>query len=730
MTRLLLVSNRLPINIVKRANQIHLQPSVGGVSKGLDSFRQSLNSVWIGWPGISTESIGEKKKYVEESLRSQDYYPVFISQSEIENYYHGFSNKTIWPLFHYFTQYTHYNDTYWDNYKRVNEYYCEAIIDILKKKDVIWIHDYQLMLLPKLIRDKQQDSKIGFFIHIPFPSFDVFRLLPWRKEILEGILGADLIGFHIHDYVRNFSDSVHRLFGYESVLGQMTIENRFVKTDVFPMGIDFQYFSTSVQNSNVQRESDKVNRRVRGRKVILSIDRLDYTKGIPQRLEAYDLFLERNPNYHEKVTFILVAVPSRTRVREYVNLKRQVDELVGRINGKYGTFGWTPIWYLHRFLPFNSLIALYNVADIALITPIRDGMNLIAKEFVATKNEGKAVLILSEMAGASKDLGEAIIVNPNNKLEVAEALEKAFLMSKEEQMEKIMMMRERLQRYDVSRWANDFLDNLTNIKKIQNKFCIRGLREIRTDIIKDYRSSRKRLFLLDYDGTLIPFADTPEKAKPDKEILRIIRNLAKDKNNEVVIISGRDRSFIEHWFGDENIGLVAEHGVWMKDKMGKWETMEPLSAEWKKEIRPILESYSDRTPGSFVEEKDFTLVWHYRKADPQLAVVRSRELKDHLLNFTASDPHRIGVLEGNKIIEVKNVDINKGRAALRWISKYKWDFILAIGDDVTDEDIFSTLPEDGYSIKIGYGASRAKYCLDSPMAARSLLKQISKIGMS
>jgi len=589
MTRLLLVSNRLPINIVKRANQIHLQPSVGGVSKGLDSFRQSLNSVWIGWPGISTESIGEKKKYVEESLRSQDYYPVFISQSEIENYYHGFSNKTIWPLFHYFTQYTHYNDTYWDNYKRVNEYYCEAIIDILKKKDVIWIHDYQLMLLPKLIRDKQQDSKIGFFLHIPFPSFDVFRLLPWRKEILEGILGADLIGFHIHDYVRNFSDSVHRLFGYESVLGQMTIENRFVKTDVFPMGIDFQYFSTSVQNSNVQREYDKVNRRIRGRKVILSIDRLDYTKGIPQRLEAYDLFLERNPNYHEKVTLILVAVPSRTRVREYVNLKRQVDELVGRINGKYGTFGWTPIWYLHRFLPFNSLIALYNVADIALITPIRDGMNLIAKEFVATKNEGKAVLILSEMAGASKDLGEAIIVNPNNKLEVAEALEKAFLMSEEEQMEKIMMMRERLQRYDVSRWANDFLDNLTNIKKIQNKFCIRGLREIRTDIIKDYRSSRKRLFLLDYDGTLIPFADTPEKAKPDKEILRIIRNLAKDKNNEVVIISGRDRSFIEHWFGDENIGLVAEHGVWMKDKMGKWETMEPLSAEWKKEIRPILE---------------------------------------------------------------------------------------------------------------------------------------------
>ncbi|WP_455368477.1 bifunctional alpha,alpha-trehalose-phosphate synthase (UDP-forming)/trehalose-phosphatase [[Eubacterium] cellulosolvens] len=730
MSRVLLVSNRLPVNIVKRANQIHLQPSVGGVSKGLNSFRQSLDSVWIGWPGISTESIGEKKKYVEKNLRSQDYYPVFISQNEIENYYHGFSNKTIWPLFHYFTQYTTYNDAFWDNYKRVNNYYCKTIIDTLNKKDVIWIHDYQLMLLPKLIRDKRPDSKIGFFLHIPFPSFDVFRLLPWRKEILEGILGADLIGFHIHDYVRNFLDSAHRLFGYESVLGQMTIENRFVKTDIFPMGIDFKYFSNMVQNSNVQRETNKVNRKVRGRKVILSIDRLDYTKGIPQRLEAYDLFLERNSKYHEKVKLILVAVPSRTRVREYGILKRQVDELVGRINGKYGTLGWTPIWYLHRFLPFNSLIALYNVADIALITPIRDGMNLISKEFVATKNEGNAVLILSEMAGASKDLGEAIIVNPNNKLEVAEALEKAFLMSEEEKIKKIMMMRERLQRYDISRWATDFLDNLTNIKNIQNKFCARGLREIRANIIKDYRSSLKRLLLLDYDGTLIPFADTPEKAKPDKEILRIIRNLAKDKKNEVVIISGRDKTFIEQWFGDENISLVAEHGVWIKGKQGKWETIEPLAAEWKKEIKPILELYSDRTPGSFVEEKDFTLVWHYRKADPALALVRSRELKDHLLNFTASDPHRIGVLEGNKIIEVKNVDINKGRAALRWISKYKWDFILAIGDDVTDEDIFSILPENGYSIKIGYNPSKAKYCLDSPMAARRLLKQISRTGTS
>ena len=730
MSRVLLVSNRLPVNIVKRANQIHLQPSVGGVSKGLDSFRQSLDSVWIGWPGISSESIGEKKKHVEKNLRSQGYYPIFISQNEIENYYRGFSNKTIWPLFHYFTQYAAYNDTFWNNYEKVNEYYCKAIVDILNKKDLIWIHDYQLMLLPKLIRDKIPDSKIGFFLHIPFPSFDVFRLLPWRKEILEGILGADLIGFHIHDYVRNFLDSVHRLFGYESVLGQMTIKNRFVKTDIFPMGIDFQYFSNMVQNSNIQRESSKVNKKVRGRKVILSIDRLDYTKGIPQRLEAYDLFLERNSKYHEKVTLILVAAPSRTRVREYVILKRQVDELVGRINGKYGTFGWTPIWYLPRFLPFNSLIALYNVADIALITPIRDGMNLISKEFVATKNEGNAVLILSEMAGASRDLGEAILVNPNDKLEVAKALEKAFLMSEEEKVKKIMMMRERLQRYNVSRWATDFLDTLKNIKNIQSKFCVKGIREIRTDIINDYRSSRKRLLILDYDGTLIPFADTPEKAKPDKQILGIIRNLAKDKKNEVVIISGRDRTFIEHWFGNEHISLVAEHGVWMKEKTGKWETIEPLTAEWKKQIKPILELYRDRTPGSFVEEKDFTLVWHYRKADPELAIVRSRELKDQLLNLTASDPHRIGVLEGNKIIEVKNVDINKGRAALRWISKYKWDFILAMGDDVTDEDIFSTLPKDGYSIKIGYDPSKAKYCLDSPMAARRLLKQICQTRTS
>jgi len=464
MNRLLIVSNRLPINIVKREKQLHFKSSIGGASKGLDIISKSTNSIWIGWPGIASENIKDKKEYVTHILQSKNLYSVYLSQNDVEKFYYGFCNKTVWPLFHYFTQNTTYDNKMWKSYEKVNEYYCDTIFNLIKPGDIIWINDYQLMLLPMLIREKIPDATIGFFLHIPFPSFEIFRLLPWRREILEGLLGADLVGFHIEDYVRNFLDSIHRLLGYKSTLGQMTLNGHPVKADAFPMGIDFDEFSSAKTKSEIQRETKRIRRRIRERKTILSVDRLDYTKGIPQRLEAFDLFLEKNPEYKDKVTLILVAVPSRTRVSEYRILKKQLDELVGRINGKHGTIGWTPIWYINRFLPYESLVALYNIADIALLTPLRDGMNLISKEFIATKNQDKAVLIISEMAGASKDLEEAIIVNPNNKVEVAEAIEKAFSMSEEEQIERINKMQEKLQRHDINRWASEFIGTLSKLK--------------------------------------------------------------------------------------------------------------------------------------------------------------------------------------------------------------------------------------------------------------------------
>ncbi len=725
MQRLILVSNRLPITIEKRKGNIQFRQSIGGVATGLSSFYKSYDSIWIGWTGIPSENLhhNEKEKVEKKLINEYKSFPAYLSKKDVKMFYHGFCNKTIWPLFHYFNDYAVYDNGLWESYKHVNHNFCNAVMKVAKPGDFIWIHDYQLMLLPRLIREKMPDAQIGFFLHIPFPSFEIFRLLPWRKEILAGLLGADLIGFHTDDYVRHFLSSVRRLLGYENTAGQISADNRIIKVDVFPMGIDYNQFATSSTIPAVKREIKKMHQKLHNRKIILSVDRLDYTKGILHRLEAYDLFLEKNPEFKDKVTLILVAVPSRTIVETYVLLKKQVDEVISRINGKHGTIGWMPVWYLYRFLSFQSLSALYNIANVALITPIRDGMNLIAKEFIAAKHKAKGVIILSEMAGAAKEFGEAIIVNPNNKEKVAKALKYALTMPEEEQIEKNQTMQERLQRYDIVRWASDFMDRLSYVKTIQNKLYARRLSDkTKKELVKDYLKSKKRLILLDYDGTLIPFVETPNKAKPDEAIIKLLKRLTRQKNNEVVLVSGRDKEILNKWFVKLNLSLIAEHGVWIKEKKKKWKTIKPLQSTWKEEIRPILLLYVDRTPGSFLEEKDFSLVWHYRKTSPDLAAVRVSELRDTLTQLTEN--LNLGVLEGNKVIEIKNPTINKGEAISNWIMKEDYDFILAIGDDLTDEDMFAILPETAYSIKVGLHPSQARFNLDSVDDVRLLISEL------
>jgi len=724
MRRLLIVSNRLPVSLEKRKGNLHFVPSVGGLATGLGSFHKSYNSIWIGWPGIDSEQIEGEEEDIKARLQSERCYPVFLSRNDIEDYYHGFCNKTIWPLFHYFTEYVVYSKNLWQAYERVNEVFSNTVVKVAEPGDIIWVQDYHLMLLPKLLRERLPEAAIGVFLHIPFPSFEIFRLLPWRKQILDGLLGADLTGFHTYEYVQHFLDSVHRLLGNEAVMGQITGADRVIKADAFPMGIDYRRYSNAAQGSKVRAEMSRFHKRLGNRTIILSIDRLDYTKGIPQRLEAFSIFLERHPEYREKLVLIQVLVPSRTKVEHYAALKKRVDELVGAINGKYGSLGWTPIWYLYRSLPFHSLIALYNIADIALVTPLRDGMNLIAKEYIATKTDGRGSLILSETAGAAKELGEGIIINVNDQEEIVQALEEALAMPEEEQIEHNRAMQKRLQRYNVVRWANEFINRLLHTKKLQKEMEAKTLNgEAKTELVKDFQQSNQRLMLLDYDGTLISFSEKPRKAKPSDELVRLLEELAENPKNEVVLISGRDKDTLEKWFGSLNVGLVAEHGVWIKEKGKGWEMVEAMASDWKEQVHPIFELWIDRTPGSFIEEKEFSLAWHYRKAEPRLGDLRARELASELLNLTVN--LNLQVLEGSKVVEVKNAGINKGRAALRWISKGDWDFILAIGDDWTDEDIFKVLPATAWSIKVGFSPSAAKFNLSFPSKVISLLEEMA-----
>lgn len=724
MGRLFIVSNRLPVTVVKRRGRLQYQSSVGGLVSGLDSFHQRYNSLWVGWPGAAAQKIQRDKKRIRRRLATQNCYPVFLTQREVDNYYYGYCNKTIWPLFHYFTQRAVHDRKYWESYKHVNELFRNELCKSVKTGDVVWIHDYQLMLLPRMLRDEVPAATIGFFLHIPFPSSEVFRLLPKRSEIIEGILGADLIGFHTHDYVHHFTETVRRLLGYEYSLGQISAGARTVRVDAFPLGINYERYSAS--GPAIEKELRRLQDKLAGRKAILSIDRLDYTKGIPERLEAFDLFLEKFPQYKNKVILILVVVPSRTNVREYMLLKQRVDELISSINGKYGDIGWVPIWYLYRFLNLQKLVPLYKLAHVALTTPLRDGMNLIAKEFVASKEDRQGVLILSEMAGASQEMGEAILVNPNNKEEIADAIEQALTMPVQEQVRRNEIMQRRLLRYDVERWAHDFMDRLYDVKQLQKRVRVRTLSpQVRKQIRRKYHKAKHRLLLLDYDGTLVSFTENPLDARPNQDILRLLNRLCQDPKNDVVIVSGRTRGTLEQWFGSLNISLIAEHGVWTKNKKGKWKMLEALHDDWKQQIKPILEVYADRTPGSFIEEKEFSLVWHYRKTEPKLASRRASELKSALRNLISN--LNLGLLEGSKVIEIKNIGINKGRAAQKWLIKKGIDFVLAVGDDWTDEDIFAVLPPSAFSVKVGYGMTKALFSLENPAAVRVLLKTLVRI---
>ena len=729
MKRLIIASNRLPVMIKKQGDSFDVIPSAGGLATGLKSYHKENESLWIGWPGLDAESESEEKE-IEKLLKKEQFKPVFLNPDLIENYYDGFSNTTLWPLFHYFTEYSEFNPEFWEAYKEVNQLFAKKIIANAKEGDTVWIHDYQLLLLPKILKEKRPDLRIGYFLHIPFPSYEVFRILPWREEIIEGLLGADLIGFHTYDYARHFISSVKRLLGYDADFNTIRVEDRHVYIDVFPMGIDYKKFQDSaleIQSKPIQersKEHQDIDRFLMGapnRKLILSIDRLDYTKGIPVRLKAFRDFLIKYPEYKEQVSLIMLTVPSRTDVEQYQNLRSDVEKLVGSINGEFGSMNWQPVIYFYRSLPFENLVELYSSSEIALLTPLRDGMNLVAKEFIASKTSNKGVLILSEMAGATKELGEAISVNPSNVSEVAEAIYTALNIPQEQQFKDISAMQERITRYDVFKWASDFVSALAKTEDKQAEYQARKISENRKEKFKlAYESAKSRVLFLDYDGTLRAFVNNPQDAVPDKELFEILDALSSDKKTELVIISGRDKDTLGEWFGDKNYTLIAEHGAWLKEKGGEWRSRLSHNSDWKDNIRPVLESYVDRTPGSLIEEKTHSLVWHYRKSDIDLGALRALELRTDITNLISNQD--LEILEGSKVIEIKVTGINKGNAALEFLQAKNFDFTFGIGDDWTDEFLFRELPENSITIKVGTDKSIAKYYIDNQKQVRVLLK--------
>ncbi|ATB31225.1 bifunctional alpha,alpha-trehalose-phosphate synthase (UDP-forming)/trehalose-phosphatase [Melittangium boletus] len=717
MSRLLLVSNRLPVTVKADKDGVSVVRSAGGLATGLRGPHERSGGLWIGWPGDVSRLTQAQRASVEEQLSQQRCVPLYLSASEVSRFYEGYSNQVLWPLCHYLLERVPRQDRDWDVYRKVNERFAELVASHYQPGDTIWVHDYQLMLVPAMLRARLPQARIGFFHHIPFPSSEIFRTLPHRLDLVRGLLGADLIGFHTLSYVRHFASTLMQLCGIEKVGDRVEQDGREVRLGAFPMGIDAQAFENLVREPSVLEEVRVHREKSAGQRLLLGVDRLDYTKGIPRRLLAVQRLLEREPAWRGKLRFVQVAVPSRTTVADYATYRERVDELVGRINSLYGSVHNVPIHYLYRSLNEKQLSALYRAADVMFVTPIRDGMNLVAKEFCAARPDEDGVLVLSEFAGAADELGDAVMVNPYDVEGMADGLEAALEMSEEERRTRMRSLRTRVKDYDVHWWVRSFLDTLQSTPTAPPRVAPQGAREALTLI----REAPELLLLLDYDGTLVSFTARPEQAAPDAELLDLLKRLTERPHTRVHIVSGRSREVLEAWVGALPLGLHAEHGLWSRPAPGEpWKSLGDVPTDWKHLVRPILETFAARVPGALVEEKYASLAWHYRQVEPVLGTKLARELRMHLGEVFAHGP--LEVLPGDKVVEVRARGVNKGRVVGRVTEGMApGTRVVAVGDDRTDEDLFAALPPEGIAIHAGGKESRAGFRVKGPSEVRQFL---------
>ena len=729
MGRLIIISNRLPFSLDREGEKVSLRQSSGGLVSAIKSYFENsavprngiTEKMWIGVADFPQEDWDQA---VASHAAQQDFevVPLFVEKEMYDNFYNGFSNSVLWPLFHYFSSLASYETAYFEAYEQVNQLFADKVLSLLQPGDQVWVHDYQLMLLPHLLRLKRPDATIGFFLHIPFPSYEIFRLLPteWKKTLLNGVMGADLIGFHTYDYVQHFLQSVKMLLGAESYFHNLQYQDRMVRIDLFPIGIDYAKFNGAANDPEILEMRNKIKSNLEDKKIIFSVDRLDYSKGMMHRLNGFEYFLERYPEWREKMVFILNIVPSRDTIPAYNDRKKMIEEKIGTINGRFSSISWQPVIYRYNHLSFKELIALYLAADAALITPLRDGMNLVAKEYVATCASGRGVLILSELAGAASELSEAILVNPTDTADVASSITRALAMPLYEQRNRISLMQRRLQEYDVVKWVNDFMDQLTLVKQEQQKQMVKLLDDKAISVIRrHYHNAGNRCLLLDYDGTLVPFSRLPSEAAPDNGLKETLLRLSADPKNHVVVISGRDLGSLDRWLGMMPLTLVAEHGASYKMRGGNWQQLASVSDLWKDEIRRIMQLFVLRCAGSFIEEKTNTLAWHYRNTQTGLGFSRSRELLNTLSQLIQNTT--LQVIDGNKVVEVRIGGFDKGATALKIINESDPDFILCMGDDTTDEDMFKALAGEAYTIRVNNGPTSAQYTILSQQQVLPLL---------
>ncbi len=722
MTQIINVANRLPVTLGES-----IRKSSGGLVAALEGIdREQFEILSLGWPGAPVAP-AEQPAVARQLADEFDCIPVFLDQQEIDGYYHGLSNSSLWPLLHYNRVYMHYSEEDWQQYVSVNQKFADAVLENAGPDDIIWVHDYHLMLLPQLLRKANPTLRVGFFLHTPFPSSEMIRCHPRRTELISGLLGANLIGFHTSGYLRHFRSAALQILGLESEMTTLSQGNHETELGVFPIGINSGSFSRELESEGFEQTLASYRDTWRDKRVVLSVERLDYSKGLLRRLEGIETFLKHSERAND-VVFVFIGVPTRGEVKEYRQLREKIEREIGRINGLYASVQHSPIHFIHRSIPFTDLCALYSVADVALVTPLVDGMNLVAKEYIAcqqynTDNPEPGVLILSEFAGAAQELVNAIIVNPYDKLAVANAIDQALVMPVDERRERMQYMTSRVMEYDANHWADNFVRQLLSNR--DTAAAPSDIVDSEEQIIAALHAAERPALFLDYDGTLRDFEKKPELASPDTELLALLTRLA-ETDIATYIISGRPAEVLEAWLGHLPFTLIGEHGnCYRLPGESQWGTLNDNDdRSWKQPVFDIFKLYEGSTPGSSIEEKQTSLVWHYRQSEPVYAQWKANQLVHDLYDMLGNTP--VEIHHGKRIVEVSSIHVNKGRAVEHFIARHHHETVLCAGDDQTDESMFRLEGKHILSIKVGEGDSQALHRITSVEAFRALLQRITQ----
>lgn len=702
---LVIASNRLPVRLSVENGDVGTEPSAGGLATALAPMRS--DATWVGWPGAVVSP--ELEETVREKLARDRLVPVFLSVDEERDFYGRVCNETLWPLFHYFADRLRITPEAWRRYVEVNERFAEAILEHCLADTRVWIHDFHLMLVPAMLRRRAPGLSIGFFLHIPFPSSEVYRLLPAREQVLRGLLGADYVSFHVRDYSRHFRSSCLRVLGLDSQPDWVEVDGRRVGIGVDPIGIDVAGFREVLRDPKTAELLADLEVRYEGRRVVLGVERLDYTKGITQKLLAFERFLERDPERTRTTSLIQVVVPSRLESPEYRAQRDEIELLVARINGRFGQPGVTPVEYLHRGISKEALVALYRRADVMMVTALRDGMNLVAHEFVLCQSEPglpgrwRGVLLLSEFTGSAHALPGAYLVNPWDVEGVVRHLDDGLSMPASERRSRLETMAKRVELLDSRKWANGFLSRQARYsRRDRTRERPRTLdARLEERLRRRFAGAARRTVLLDYDGTLREFEPHPDLAHPTAEILALLRDLAELPETDVHVVSGRRRRNLEQWLGRLPIHLCAEHGYMARAPGGEWETLLELDLRWLRPIERLLRRVAADVPGTHVERKACSVAWHYREAEPEYGSWRAHELLNDLAQHLAGAPAEI--LQGRRVVEVRAQGVNKG-VYVRRVFADGGDpgrFVLGLGDDRTDHDLLDALPQGSIAGHVG-----------------------------